>query len=83
MGTHDNEDMNVCIGSILYRIADAYYEGIGVEASLVVAMNYYQKAELALYEQIKGGEQYHMDKVQYVIDRQQEIREKLNKKFKL
>lgn len=81
LGSHDHVEMNVCLGSILYRIADAYYEGIGVEISLVAAMNYYQKAELALYEQIKAGDQYHTDKIQYVIDKQQEIREKLNKEL--
>lgn len=81
LGSHDHVEMNVCLGSILYRIADAYYEGIGVEISLVAAMNYYQKAELALYEQIRGGDQYHTDKIQYVIDKQQEIREKLNKEL--
>lgn len=71
----------LCLGSILYRIADAYYEGVGFERSLVAAMDYYQKAELALYEQIRGGDQYHTDKNQYVIDKQQEIREKLNKEL--
>lgn len=77
----DFVDMNPCYGSILYRIGDAYYEGIGVEKSLVDAMNYYQKAELALYEQISAGDQYHTDKVRYVIDKQQEIRMILNKQI--
>jgi len=74
----DHESANVCYGNILYRIADAYYEGIGVDVSLDAAMVYYQRAELALYEQIKGGDQYHIDKIKYVVDKQQEIREKLN-----
>lgn len=73
----DQESANVCFGNVFYRIADAYYEGIGVEPSLEIAMSYYQRAELALYEQIKGGDRYHMDKIKYVVDKQKEIRERL------
>lgn len=77
----DNEEFNKAFGSMLYRVADAYYEGIGVKPSLGEAMQYYHKAELALYEQIENGDKYNLDKLYYVIARQQEIREKFSSKL--
>lgn len=69
----EHEEIVKCTGSILYRIADAYYEGLGVTQSFLWAMKYYQKAELALYEQINAGDQYHIGKLEFVVKRQQKI----------
>lgn len=75
----DNEVKNKCIGSVYYRMGDAFYEGIGTEVNLINALDCYLRAENGLYRQIIGGDIYNNDKIDYVIGRQQEIREKLKK----
>lgn len=68
---------NKCFGSVYYRIGDAFFEGIGTEVNLLNALDCYLRAESGLYRQIIGGDKYNNDKIEYVIIRQQEIREML------
>ena len=58
-------------------MGDAFYEGIGTEVNLINALDCYLRAENGLYRQIIGGDIYNNDKIDYVIGRQQAIRDKL------
>lgn len=67
----------MCMGDICRRVADAFYEGIGVEPNNITALRYYQRAEAEYYNQLKNGDPWAEKYLDYSISRQNEIRQQL------
>lgn len=65
----------MCMGDISKRVADVFYEGIGVEQNRLAALRYYQRAEAEYYNQIKNGDPWAEKYLDYCIGRQNEIRQ--------
>ncbi len=76
---NDHMTAEKCYGGLYHRLADLFYDGIGVEKDLKEAMHYYQLAEIGYYQQIEEGDRYHYDQIQTVIAQQKKIRRKLQK----
>jgi len=66
-------------GCVYQRVGDLYYEGIGVEKNDAEAFKYYQLAECYYYKQIAEGDNYHIDQVSEVIEKQKKLRKRLQK----
>ena len=66
-------------GCVYQRVADLFYEGIGVEKNDAEAFRYYQLAEGYYYKQIAEGDKYHVDQVNVVVEKQKKLRKKLQK----
>ena len=68
-------------GCVYQRMGDLFYEGIGVKKDDAEAFYYYQHAEGYYYKQIAEGDNYHIDQVKVVIERQKKLRRRLQKKL--
>lgn len=69
------EEMRGICGSDVYiRLGNAYQNGIGTDVNLPLALKYYQKAELHLYDRIKNGNYFVVKSLEKVIQSQNEIR---------
>ncbi len=66
-------------GCVYQRVGDLYYEGIGVEKNDAEAFRYYQLAECYYYKQIAEGDNYHIDQVSVIIEKQKKLRKRLQK----
>lgn len=74
---NENEAYIKCFGSAYHRLADMYYEGIGVDIDLKNALHFYQMAEVNYYKQIEDGDKYHTNQIKVVIERQKKLRRML------
>ena len=66
-------------GCVYQRVADLFYEGIGVEKNDAEAFRYYQLAEGYYYKQIAEGDNYHVDQIKVVVEKQKKLRKRLRK----
>ena len=66
-------------GCVYQRVGDLYYEGIGVGKNDTEAFRYYQLAEVYYYKQIAEGDNYHIDQVSVIIEKQKKLRKRLQK----
>ena len=62
-----------CTGKAYMRIGDMYYEGIGTEIDLNLALEAYQKAEAGFYEMLSLGDLYSDSSMKHVKSRIAEI----------
>lgn len=67
------------VGCVYQRVGDLYYEGIGMEKNDVEAFRYYQLAECYYYKQIAEGDNYHINQVRVIIEKQKKLRKRLQK----
>lgn len=64
-------------GNKAYRMADSFFEGIGVDINYNLALEFYQTAETEFYKQIKNGDPYCKKYLEKSIERQEECRMKI------
>lgn len=66
---------------IYIRLADCYYNGSGIDKDLVLALEYYQKAERFYYPRILDGDFMYKKQYERSITMQQLVREELKKEI--
>ena len=59
---------------ICKRMGDVYFDGIGTEKNLALALKYYQESEQYFYTKITDGDFFAREGLEYVIKKQGEIR---------
>ena len=64
---------------VYIRLADCYYRGEGTDKDLVLALEYYQKAELLYYPRVAKGDFLYKKQYERTIEMQQLVREELKK----
>ena len=62
---------------VMLRIADCYYEGIGIEPDYRLALYYYQRAEQMFYDRLMNGDFLIKGNYNKAISRQKDVRIKL------
>ena len=66
-----------CMGDICKRVADVFCEGIGTDVNDIMALKYYQRAEVEYYGQISSGDPWAEKYLDYCLERQEQIRQRL------
>lgn len=61
-------------GNKAFRMADSFFEGIGVDINYNLALDFYQTAEVEFYKQIRNGDPYCQQYLEKSIKRQEECR---------
>ena len=70
------------LGADIYiRLADCYYNGSGIDKDLVLALEYYQKAERFYYPRVLDGDYLHKKRYERSNTMQQLVREELKKEI--
>ena len=62
---------------VMMRLGDCYFEGIGTEVDYKLARQYYQRAEVLFFERLEEGDFLIRGCYEMVVQRQSEIRKKL------
>ena len=75
--TMTDEAAKVVAGPVYLRLGKAFLYGKGVEADCKIALSCFQKAELYLYDMVKGGDDMYRKSLQAAIDGQAKAREKM------
>ena len=77
-----NDDQEKDFGADIYiRLADCYYNAIGTDKNLILALEFYQKAERFYYPRILEGDYFYEKQYERSIAMQQLVREELKKEI--
>lgn len=63
-----------CTGDVCFRLGDCFHRGIGTEPCLDLALDFFQKAEVAFIDRLRQGDFLIKKMLTTAIDRQEEIR---------
>lgn len=77
----DNDKECTCVGNVMKRMGDLYYEGIGCDKDSKSALIYYQAAEVNFYRQMENGDPYVENELDYVIKAQVKLRKNITSKL--
>ncbi len=77
----EDEENCLCIGNIMKRMGDLYYEGIGCDPDPKMALLYYQNAETQFYRQIENGDVFAGKDLDFVIKAQAKLRKQIVKQL--
>ena len=61
----------------MYELARRYYEGIGVERDLMLALRFMTSAEELFYRRLMEGDFYQQCNLEHVMDVEKKIREEI------
>ena len=75
---YESDEENENIGPVCLRLGDAYLKGEGVEPDYRKALEYFQKAEIYLYDAIKNGDYMYFKSLKAAVDNQDIARIRLS-----